>query len=298
LKIMPFPTVARSLLKGRTMNAQRPSTDDFVRRMAKTAPLAAALFSGCTALGPMAATTGIASIPATRTSLEGSLGIVPGHYLSAGVSSDPKGASIGQASLLVEPDKILHVPGLIIGGRYVGSASSGGYPEPMIGYRTYLGDDHLLAVSAIGYGTHGSGSRRNASYAATRGGAEAGIDWRVTPESKWFELHLSAAASLTGISAKGSYCVDAEDRHGVDCPDPPDPPDPRIAASAGGLYPSGVGSIAIDIGRRQNSEFHGGRIALTGGGGTMPRVVGGEQVSAYPYAAAGLSLTVGFGEGR
>jgi hypothetical protein len=153
----------------------------------------------------------------------------------------------------------------------------------------------MLAVSAVGYATHGTGSRSNASYSATHGGAEAGVDFRVTPEYEWFELHLSAAASLNAISAKGTYCVGSDQRYGVDCPDAPDT---LMNASAGGVYPSGVGSIAIDVGRRLKGEFHGGRIALTGGGGTMPRVVGGQQESAKPYAAAGLSLTVGFGEAR
>jgi hypothetical protein len=275
------------------------SASDVARRVGRMAttvvPVSAALFCGCTALGPMAATTGVASIPASRPSLEGSIGVVPGHYLSAGVEADPKGASIAQGAILVEPDSIIHVPGLIVGGRYVGSSTSGGYPEPIVGYRTYLGDDHAFAVSAVGYATHGSGSRDNASYSATHGGAEAGIDFRVTPEFAWFELHLAAAASLTGISAKGTYCLDTDHRYGIDCPEPPDS---RIAASAGGLYPSGVGSVAIDVGRRLKGEFHGARIALTGGGGTMPRLVGGQQENAKAYAAAGLSLTVGVGEGR
>ena len=257
--------------------------------------MSAAFLCGCTALGPMAATTGVAAVPAGRPSFEGSIGVMPGHYLSSGVQASPKGAGIGQAAIMVEPDSIIRVPGLIVGGRYVGSSTSGGYPEPMVGYRTYLGEGHLLAVSAIGYATHGSASRNDASYSATRGGAEAGIDFRVTPEFAWFELHLSAAASLTGISARGNYCVDNDRRYGVDCPNPPDA---RVDASAGGIYPSGVGSIAIDVGRRLNGEFHGGRIALMGGGGTMPRVIGGQQRGAEPYAAAGLSLTIGFGEGR
>jgi hypothetical protein len=277
------------------MNAPIHSTSDIVRCFAVMLSVTAALLGGCTALGPMAATTGVTSIPAGRPSFEGSVGVVPGHYLSAGVEAEPKGASIGQGAILVEPDSIIHVPGLIVGGRYVGSSTAGGYLEPMVGYRTYIGNDHMLAISAVGYATHGSGSRSNASYSATRGGAEAGVDLRVTPEFEWFELHLSAAASLTGISAKGRYCVDSQHRYGVDCPDTPEP---RIDASAGGIYPSGVGSIAIDVGRRLRGEFHGGRIALFGGGGTMPRLVGGQQESAAPYASAGLTLTVGFGEAR
>jgi len=277
------------------MKARNSSIDDVIRNLRVLVPLSAALLSGCTALGPMAATTGVSSIPASRPSFEGSLGVVPGHYLSAGVQAEPKGASIGQAAILVEPDSIIHVPGLIVGGRYVGSSTSGGYPEPMVGYRTYLGDNHMLALSAVGYATHGNGSRSNASYSATHGGAEAGVDVRVTPEYEWFEVHVGAAASLTGISAKGTYCVDADHRYGVDCPDTPEP---RIDASAGGLYPSGVGTLAIDVGRRFKGEFHGARVALMGGGGTMPRVVGGQQEGAKPYAAAGLTLTVGLGEGR
>ena len=287
--------MARSLLIAALMKLLFPSISDLARSSAAMVPLSAALLSGCTALGPMAATTGISSIPASRPSLEGSLGVVPGHYLSAGVQPDPKGASVGQAALLVEPDSIIHVPGLIVGGRYVGSSKSGGYPEPMVGYRTYLGDDHMLAVSAVGYATYGSGSDKNASYSATRGGAEAAVDVRVTPEYEWFEVHVGAAGSLTGVSAKGTYCVDADRRYGVDCPDVPDQ---RMDAKAGGFYPSGVGTVAIDIGRRLKGEFHGGRLALMGGGGTMPRFVGGQQESAKAYAAAGIMLTIGFGEGR
>ncbi len=269
-----------------------------VRVSALSLPLALGILSGCTALGPMAATTGVAPIPAGRPGIEGSIGVVPGHYLSAGVEATPKGASMGQASLLVEPDQILHVPGLVVGGRYVGSPEAGGYPEPMIGYRTYLGDDHRFALSAVGFATHGSGSQRAASYSATRGGAEAGFDLRVTPEYEWFELHLVGAASLTGISAKGSYCIDSDRRYGVDCRDAPDPPGPRVDATAGGLYPAAVGTVAIDVGRRLKGEFHGGRIALMGGGGTMPRLVNGQQEGAAAYGSAGIAVTVGFGEGR
>jgi hypothetical protein len=261
-------------------------------------PIALAMASGCTALGPMAATTAITPMPVGRPGIEGTVGVVPGHYLSAGVEAEPKGTSIGQAAILVEPDDILHVPGLVVGGRYVGSPESGGYPEPMAGYRTYLGDEHRFALSAVGFATHGSGSRRDASYAATRGGAEASFDVRVTPEFEWFELHLGASAQLTGISAKGTYCVDYNRRFGVDCPDPTDPPGQRIDVTAGGFYPAATGSIAIDVGRRLKGEFHGGRIALMGGGGTMPRVVNGAQEGAKPYGSAGLTLTLGFGEGR
>jgi hypothetical protein len=251
--------------------------------------------AGCTALGPMPATTGVAALPATRPSFELQAGAVPGYYLSSGVQESPKGASISQLALLVEPDSVIKVPGLIVGGRYAGNSGNGGYPEPMLGYRTFVGEERRVAVSAVGYATHGSGSSKGASYEATRGGAEAGLEFRATPESKWFELHLLVDASLTGLSASGAYCIDAQQTYGVDCPDPPTN---ARSASAGGVYPSAIGGISFDMGRHLDGEFHGGRLALTVGGGTMPRVVGYQQESAHAYAAAGLTLSVGFGESR
>jgi hypothetical protein len=251
--------------------------------------------TACTALGPMPATTAIAPLPAGRPSLEVGVGALPGYYLSSGVQEKPKGTPISQAALLVEPDSIIRVPGLVVGGRYVGNAANGGYPEPMLGYRTFLDDDKRLAMSAVGYATHASGSAKGASYSATRGGAEAGIEFRVTPESKALELHLLAAASPTGLSANGRYCLDAQGTFGVDCPDMA--PSPR-AASAGGFYPAAVGGMSLDVGRHLNGEFHGGRLALMVGGGTMPTVVNAAQASAHGYGAAGLALSVGFGEGR
>jgi hypothetical protein len=227
--------------------------------------------------------------------LELQVGALPGHYLSSAVQQAPKGASISQAAILVEPDNIVHVPGLVVGGRYVGDSSKGGYPEPMVGYRTFVDGDKRIAVNAVGYATHGSGSARGASYSATRGGAEAGIDLRATPESKWFELHLRAAGSLTGLSAEGTYCVDADGVYGVDCPETM----PRYQhATAGGVYPAATGGVSFDVGRHLNGEFHGGRLELLVGGGTMPRVASGAQEGAHSFASAGFALSVGFGEGR
>jgi hypothetical protein len=251
--------------------------------------------SGCTALGPMPATTAVGSAPVQRPGLELQVGALPGYYLSSAVQPNPKGTAIAQAAVLVEPDSIIHVPGLVVGGRYVGDSEKGGYPEPMAGYRAFLDENKQVGLSAIGYATRGSGSSKGASYAATRGGAEAGIDFRATPESKWVELHLLGTASVTGISAEGFYCVDAEGAYGVDCPDMM----PKIQhATAGGIYPSATGGLSLDFARRFNGEFHGGRLELVVGGGTMPRVTHGQQESPHAYASAGLALSLGFGEGR
>jgi hypothetical protein len=259
------------------------------------ATLATFAMTGCTALGPMPATTAVAPVAAGRPSFELQVGALPGYYLSSSVQKDAKGAAISQAAILVEPDSILHVPGLVVGGRYVGDSSKGGYPEPMLGYRTFVDEDKRLAVAAVGYATHASGSAKSASYEATRGGAEAGLDFRATPESKWFEVHLLAGASMTGLKAEGTYCVDAEGAYGVDCPDTM-----RTFqhATAGGFYPAATGGVTFDVGRHFNGEFHGGRVELLVGGGTMPKVVSGTQESARSFASAGLAVSLGFGEGR
>ncbi len=89
-----------------------------------------ALTTGCTTLGPMPATTAVSAVPAGRPDAEFQLAAVPGYYLSSSVRQAPTGAGISHLSMLVEPDKLIGVPGLIIGGR----------AEAMAGYRGVL--DH------------------------------------------------------------------------------------------------------------------------------------------------------------
>ena len=86
---------------------------------------------GCTTLGPMPATTGIAFSPAGRPSGEIGFGVVPGYYLSSGVLGSPKGSGLQQGSLLLEPDRWLRVPGLVVGARTIGDSKDGGYLEPL-----------------------------------------------------------------------------------------------------------------------------------------------------------------------
>jgi len=165
----------------------------------------------------------------------------------------------------------------------------------MIGYRSFIDGDERVAVSAIGYATHGSGSSKGASYSATRGGAEGGLDFRATPKSRWFELHLLGAASLTGVSAEGTYCVDADGAYGIDCPEMM----PFFRhATAGGFYPAATAGVSVDVARHFDGEWHGGRLELLVGGGTLPRVIGAAQDSAHTYASAGLNVSVAFGEGK
>src|SRR5262249_36058455 len=162
---------------------------------------------GCTTLGPMPATTAISAVPAARPGAELQVGAIPGYYLSSAVARDPKGSSVLQAMLLFEPDDLIDAPGLVVGGRIVGSQDSGTYPEVLRAYRRPLDEIRCLSVGVFGYASHGSASRDNASYEATRGGAEALFDISVTPAEASLSFHVFAGASLTGISADGEYCI-------------------------------------------------------------------------------------------
>jgi len=152
-----------------------------------------------------------------------------------------------------------------------------------------------LGLGVVAYGTHAQGSQRQASFSATRGGLEAGGDLRLTPPNQYLELHLNASAAFTGLSAEGAYCVDQSGRYGVDCADGPNV---LTEARAGGVYPSATAGLALDFARHLDSAFHGARLALGISGGTMPRLIAGEQRSARLYAAAGATLSVAFGAAR
>ncbi|HEV8248198.1 MAG TPA: hypothetical protein VGP93_20625 [Polyangiaceae bacterium] len=261
-----------------------------VSRLGLLALLAAS--SGCTTLGPMPATTGVAWAPAARPDVTLGLAAVPGYYLSSAVQRDAKGASVQQATVLVEPDRWVSAPGIALGARYVGKGEQGGYLEPMLAYRTHLDESARWSAGGALYGTHGKGESKRASYDAWRGGAELGADLRVTPDSHWLELHLLASASLTALSAQGEYCLDAQGRYGVDCGDPPAP---LSSASVKGFYPAVTGVLAFETGRHLESIFHGLRLELEGSAGTQPTVVAAEQDSARPFVAIGGGLSLGLG---
>jgi hypothetical protein len=238
--------------------------------------------------------TAIPLAPLERPGLEVQAGIVPGYYLSATVREKPEAAAIPQLAALLEPDELLHVPGLFAGARYAGEASEGAALEPLIGYRTYLDDDKRFSLAGVGFIAYASGEDGAASFSALRGGAEAGVDARLTPSSKFIELHANLGATLTALDAHGTYCVGVDGRFGVDCAAPPPEPMP-IAGSASGIFPTGHAGVSVDFARHLRAAFHGVRLAVDGALGTMPTVVSGEQQSAKWYGAAGLSLTLGFG---
>ncbi|MCB9582279.1 MAG: hypothetical protein H6717_34915 [Polyangiaceae bacterium] len=256
--------------------------------MKKLALVAVTFLGGCTTLGPMPATTGMVAPAVGKAGVELQAGAVPGYYLSQSTREEAKGTAIGQAGGMIEP-----VAGVGVGARYVNSAGSDGYVEPMIRYRTHVDQEKRFTAVAVGYGTHAKGGESKADYSATRGGLELGADALVSPESKWAEVHAFAAASVTGLDVSGHYCMDGKG-YGTDCGDA----GVAVAADAGGFYPAGTAGVALDFGRHLDSVFHGGRLALMGSVGTQPALQNAEQQSARPYVAGGLTLTLGGGASK
>ncbi|MFO0564920.1 MAG: hypothetical protein U0263_04610 [Polyangiaceae bacterium] len=251
-----------------------------------------ALLSGCTTLGPMPAITGQSVVPTPRPGVEAQVAGVPGYYLSDSVKSEGKGTTVAQAAVMAEPGELIGLPGLSVGGRFVGDDENGGYPEPMLRYRRGLDDRGVFSAGVLAHGGYGHGSASGASYEATSGGLEAAVDARVTPESQWLEVHFTGSLGLSGLDANGDYCLDANGRWGVDCDELSTN---RTHAKASGFYPSVAGAIALDIARHLHGVMHGGRVALHGAVGRMPRVESAEQKDDKTYTAVGLSLTLGLG---
>jgi hypothetical protein len=236
--------------------------------------------------------TGQSVAPEPRPNLELQAGLVPGFYLSSSVTDKPKGTPVGQAAAMFEPDELISLPGLAIGGRYVGGKDEGAYAEPMLRYRTLLDDEKRVAVGVVGFGTRASGSDRGASYSATRVGAEAGADLRMTDRSSWAELHMYAGASATGIFADGRYCESSQTGYAVDCPEGQTG---DVKADLSGVFPSAFVGASLDFARHLDSAFHGVRLGTFAAGGLMPTFQGARQEENKTYATIGVALTVGLG---
>jgi len=235
------------------------------------------LITGCTTLGPMPATTGISAVPMARPGGEAQLGPVPGFFLSSSAHAEAKGTPIMQLSGLVEPDRWLHVPGLIVGARVFGP--SGDSPgEPYAGYRRTLWDG--VSIGAVMYGTSKRSTQKLASYHATRFGGEAALDAKLW-ESDWFGLHVQGAVAATRIFASGSYCVDMM---GIakDCDEMNPATNTMVDGKQTGIYPAGTGTVA--------------RLALMFATGSMPMLANGTKTGSDVYAAGGLTLTLGIAD--
>lgn len=252
-------------------------------------PLLLAPLGACTTLGPMPGQTGLSYRTDSRAGVEVQGGAVPGYFLSETVKSQPRGASVGQTGVMVEPGKLVGAPGLGVGARYLDGADAAGLLEPMLRYRTPLQDG--LGMGATMFGSHGSGEADRASFAMTRYGLEVGANARLTPPGRWSELHLRASFGLTGLDARGSYCV-GDDRFAMACSDG----GTRVSRSASGLFPSLGAGLSYVLGPGLDSAFHGLEIAVLAGGGQTPRLREGDEPSKGAWYSGGFTLTIALGE--
>jgi hypothetical protein len=247
------------------------------------------IFAGCTTLGAMPTTTGIAAIPAGRLGGEIQGAVIPVYHLSAAARGEERnGDSIAQLSALFDPDALLGVPGLFIAARTWGKTGDRGL-EPMLGYRHHAGK---LSIAGVGYGTKVSGDENGASYEAVRVGGEAIVDALIVTAGAWSEVHVQGAVNATYVSATGTYCVNPEG-DGIDCAE--DGSVPRIDGELAGLYAAATLTLALDIARTGAGNFHGARLAAMLSAGNMPRLIDGRQRTGDLYITGGLSLTLGFG---
>lgn len=286
------------------MTGMRVAVPSFMPRLASFGSIGfcALSASACTTLGPMPGVTGATVVPESRPGAEVQAAFVPGYFLSeatqegkAGADNRfPSGTTLQQLSGFIEPGKLVHLPGLSVGGRYVSGGDGPGYFEPMLRYRAEVVDG--LALGAVGYGTRASGSAEGASYSAIRGGVEASADFRVLPKSRWVEIHLTGGGSLTGLSAEGRYCQD-ENGFGRSCATSPsgiiEPA--NAAARIQGAYPTGFGGLALDFAKHSGGIFHGVRFVFLTAVGTMPSVRFGEAQPATMWTSWGLGLSVAMG---
>lgn len=240
----------------------------------------------------MPATTGISAVPAGRPGAEAQVGAMPGHYLSSATTEAPRGSATGQATVLVEPDNWINVPGLIIGGRVFGQ-SSDSPAEPLVGYRRAFNED--VAIAVVGYGTATSANKKEASYKAMRLGGEVAVDAKVVPITPWLAIHAQGAAAVTYVSATGTYCVDPNGV-GIDCSDATGAQNTFVDAKVSDAFPSATATLALDAGHLKDGWFHSARLAVLGAAGMMPTLSNGMQQSSRGFASIGLSLTLGVGQ--
>lgn len=252
--------------------------------------VAAGWLAGCTTLGPVPTVTGQAVSPEPRPNLEAQIGAVPGYFLSSAVQADPEGSPIQQGAAMFDPEDLIDVNGVGVGGRIVGGGDEGAYGEPMVRYRGYVDSEDRFAMGGLLYGTKASGGANHASYSMTRIGGEYAVDFRLTPKSEWAEIHLTGGVGLLSLDASGRYCQ-ASDGYGTDC----DEQQPNASVDVNGFYPTVFAGANFDLFRHLDSVFHGARLGLLFAAGQMPRVENAEQKSSTGYASGGATLTLMLG---
>lgn len=257
------------------------------RRMMKIGCAPLTLLAACTTLGPMPATTGISAVPAARPSVEAQIGSVPGYYFSSTALNQAYGDVIPQLSALIEPDRWLRLPGLIVGVRHFGEQHDAQF-QPLIGYRT---DVHGVGIAAVGYAATKRSNSEGANYHGFQAGAELAADVALL-DKPWIGLHLAAAAAVTRVVASGSFCV----VYGllIDC-DSDRFKHTMIYSQVSGFFPAATLTFAVDLAPGVLGPFRGARLAPMVAVGAMPLSKAGIQQTAQSYVSIGATLTLGFG---
>lgn len=238
----------------------------------------------------MPATTGISAVPAARPGGEVQAAIIPAFYLSDAASTPRDAASAPQLLALFEPDRLLHAPGLVLGGRTWGNSHDSPF-EPFVGYRKRFAPQATGAF--VLFGTSAHAAQNGASYRMRRVGGEVMADATLFDVTSWLAVHAQAAAQLIALSAQGTYCVDGSGV-GIDCTEAG--PNVAVDGDVVGLYPAATATVALDVGRRATGAFHGARLALLGAAGRMPKLRDGREKLGDTYVSLGLTLTLGLGD--
>jgi hypothetical protein len=242
----------------------------------------------------MPATTAVSAVPTGSPGVEAQFGAIPSFFLSRAAQGQEGGAGVFQLSALIEPDRWINLPGLFAGARVFGQDNDSP-GEPYLGYRRHIGSG--ISLGGVVYGTAKTTQRQLASYHATRVGAEVMGDATLWEPVSWIALHAQAALAATHLSADGTYCVDAM---GIakDCDTGPGATNTMVDGAVSGTFPTGTGTLALDIGRNSAGIFHSARLALLGSVGEMPLLNNGMQTSTGRYEMLGFSLTLGLGAAK
>ncbi len=252
---------------------------------------------GCTNLGPMAGITMSSPTPneGHRPGAELSAGAVPGFHLSDSVQEEADGTIHQQLAGWFDPGELAGaLDGFGVGARWVGAADDA-VIEPMLRYRTTLGAEERVSLGVVAYGSHASGTARQASYEMTRAGGEVAVEARLTPANQWAELRLSSGVGLTGLLAEGEFCVNERSGWARDCEEEGDT-GARSSRELRMALPSGFVGVAVD-GLRELAYLHGVRLAAYLAGGMMPRLRDHPERSEdrRAWGMFGLALQAGIG---
>lgn len=258
------------------------------------ASIASIAAAACTTLGPVPTSTTVSPIAHGRPGVDLQAGAMPGFYVSSTTRESDHGDAFAAISALLEPDRMLGLKGLIVGGTMIGGdGGSRGMFQPYVGWRGYVDAARTASVAAVAFGSSASDGNRDgrAHVDVQRVGAEVTGDYDVTQGSRVVGFHVLGGASVQRLDASGDYCVDSRG-DGTDCGDT----DPLTHAEVDALITSGRGGLALDFARDRDSWFHGGRVEFSYVVGSKPRVVFGQEQGSQIYSSGSLTLTLGFGE--